>query len=300
MIEGSSKAPVPLDEDSKAVHVIEDSASRSDVVYGFAEVKYKQLMPLAPSTEQGLGLRIPEGSDGEPSATEDDGLTIDAIVTLSEEALVLYVKALALLARSMDIAGAWWVRKSRGEIGPDSTTPRASPAPLTAAAVGNRVNNVVQWVRDRFNEVLVKAEFVRLRLIEAQKQLPIEHPGHPNNHTSTSSSAGIGTSSEQVVLTLGVSAEKIMYDRALEMSKSAAVNELVGEDLAGCERSYVTAILLLEAVLEDDDEPFPKRALAKDQEVKTSRAAVDLVNGVEAEDRKAIVKCAYLHCANRS
>jgi len=290
-IKGSSRASVPMDEDLTAVHVIEESASRSDVVYGFAEVKYKQLMPLAPSTEQRLGLRIPEGSDGEPSATEDDGLTINAIVTLSEEALVLYVKALSLLARSMDIAGAWWARKSRGEIINDSMSPRAQTGSATAAAVGNRVNNVVQWVRDRFNEVLVKAEFVRLKLIEAQKQLPIEHPSHPNNHTSTSSSAGMGTSADQVVLTSGMSAEKIMYDRALEMSKSAAVNELVGEDLAGCERSYITAILLLEAVIEDDEEPSPRKPLAKDKELKGSRTKGDAVNGVEAEDRKAIVKC---------
>lgn len=291
MIEGSTKAPVPLDEDSKAAHVIEETASRSDVVYGFAEVKYKQLMPLAPSTEQGLGLRIPEGSEGEHSTTEDDGLTVDAIVTLSEEALVLYVKALSLLARSMDIAGAWWARKNRGEIVDETLSPRSQPTSATAAAISNRVNNVVQWVRDRFNEVLVKAEFVRLKLIEAQKQLPLEHPGHPNNHTSASGSTGMGTSADQVVLTSGVSAEKIMYDRALEMSKSAAVNELVGQDLEGCERSYITAILLLEAVLEDDDEPLPKKHSAQDKTSKGSRPEEDAVNGVEAEDRMAIVKC---------
>lgn len=291
MIEGASKAPVPLDEDSKAVQVIEESASRSDVVYGFAEVKYKQLMPLAPSTEQGLGLRIPEGSDSAPSATEDDGLTIDAIVTLSEEALVLYVKALSLLARSMDIAGAWWARKNRGDIVNETMSTRAQQGSATAAAVGNRVNNVVQWVRDRFNEVLVKAEFVRLKLIEAQRQLPIEHPGHLKTHVATSSSAGMGTSADQVVLTSGISAEKIMYDRALEMSKSAAVNELVGEDLAGCERSYITAILLLEAVLEDDEESCTPRSSAKDKDSKGLRTEEDVINGVEAEDRKAIVKC---------
>jgi len=34
----------PIDEDQKAVNVIEESATRSDVVYGFAEVKYKQLI----------------------------------------------------------------------------------------------------------------------------------------------------------------------------------------------------------------------------------------------------------------
>ena len=92
-----------------------------------------------------------------PAGTEDDGLTAGAIVTLSEEALVLYVKALSLLAKSMDIAGAWWTRKSRGVIVDES----ASPKVQTNTAVGNRVNNVVQWVRSRFNEVLGKAEFVR-------------------------------------------------------------------------------------------------------------------------------------------
>ena len=292
MIEGGPKSTTPSSEDTKAVYVIEESAHRSDVVYGFAEVKYKQLMPLAPSTEQGLGLRIPEGSEGEQSSAEDDGLTIDAIVTLSEEALVLYVKALSLLARSMDIAGAWWARKSKSETIGETPSLRAQSSSTAAAAVSNRVNNVVQWVRDRFNEVLVKAEFVRLKLIEAQKQLPPEHPGHPNNHTAVSASAGMGTSADQVVLTSGVTAEKIMYDRALEMSRSAAVNELVGEDLAGCERTYITAILLLEAVLEEDEDELPsKRNPHKDSDPSVSKSEDEDANGVEAEDRKAILKC---------
>ena len=286
-----SKAPVPLDEDSKTVQAVEESAHRSDVVYGFAEVKYKQLMPLAPSTEHGLGLQISEGSVAEPSATEDDGLTVDAIVTLSEEALVLYVKALSLLARSMDIANAWWTRKKQGEVIDDSVQARTRPSSTTTAAVGNRVNNVVQWVRDRFNEVLVKAEFVRLKLLESQKRLPKEHPSHPSRHMPPSGSSELGTSAENVVVTSGISAEKLMYERAIEMSKSAAVNELVGEDLTGCERTYITAILLLEAVLEDDNDQSSRRATAKDRIGQGSKSQDEAINGVEAEDRKAIVKC---------
>lgn len=42
LIGDGAKGSLPLDEDSKAVLIVEDSASRSDVVYGFAEVKYKQ------------------------------------------------------------------------------------------------------------------------------------------------------------------------------------------------------------------------------------------------------------------
>lgn len=292
-IEDGSKQQVPSDEDSKAVYMIEESAHRSNVVYGFAEVKYKQLTPVPPSTYQGLGLRLHEGSEGEQNNTEDDGLTIDAIVTLSEEALVLYVKVLSLLARSMDIAGTWWACKNRGEIVDELMSPRSQPASANAAAVGNRVNGVVQWVRDRFNDVLGKAEYVRLKLIEAQKQLPLEHPGHPSNHVSASGSTGMGTSSENVVVTSGVTAEKLMYDRALEMSKTAAVNELVGDDLPGCEMAYITAIRLLEAVLEDDDEPSPKKSSTKEREVKGSKTEEEAVNGVEAEDRKVVLKCQF-------
>ena len=292
MIGDGGRGTAPLDEDAKAVHVIEESATRSDVVYGFAEVKYKQLIPLAPSMEHGLGLRqagIPEGADADNSATDDDGLTIDAIVTLSEEALVLYVKALSLLARSMDIAGAWWARKNRGEVFEESSSPRTqtnSPGGVNGP-VGNRVNNVVQWVRSRFNEVLEKAEFVRLKLIGAQRQLPLDHPSHPSHYQSSSTSAaGMGTSADNVAVTSGVTAEKLMYDRALEMSRSAAVNELVGDDLSGCEIAYITAIRMLEAVLEDDEDPPSKKFLHADKDSDKSA-----INGVEAEDRKVVLKC---------
>ena len=294
MIGDNAKTSSPMDEDTKAVHVIEESATRSDVVYGFAEVKYKQLMPLTPSTDHGLGLReagLPDKTGASSTNDEDSGLTVDAIVTLSEEALVLYVKALALLARSMDIAGAWWQRKSRGEIIEESTSPRSQPSAAHNVAVGNRVNNVVQWVRNRFNEVLEKAEIARLKLIEAQKRLPLDHPSHPSNHPSASTSTGgMGTSAENVVVSSGVSAEKLMYLRALEMSRSAAVNELVCEDLPGCEIAYVTAIRMLEAVLENDDEPVAKKSAASGREVLGGKAEKDEFSLVNPEDRDSVLK----------
>ncbi|KAL9605150.1 MAG: hypothetical protein Q9219_000084 [cf. Caloplaca sp. 3 TL-2023] len=289
LVGDGTKGSLPLDEDSKAVLIVEESATRSDVVYGFAEVKYKQLIPVAPSMDQGLGLRqagIPEGDAGLDSAAGDEGLTSDAIVTLSEEALVLYVKALSLLARSMDIAGAWWARKNRGGIIDDGTPSKAQ----TNAAVGNRVNNVVQWVRSRFNEVLGKAEFVRLKLIEAQQRLPPDHPSHPNNHPAVSKSMpAMGTSADNVVVSAGVTAEKLMYDRALEMSRSAAVNELVGEDLPGCEIAYTTAIRMLEAILEEDDESASRKPAQTEDDLKSVEEE-SLGNGVEAEDRKVVLK----------
>lgn len=279
MIAGDgAKTNIALDEDTKTVQVIEECATRSDVVYGFAEVKYKQLIPLAPSAQADQQSMRPQASDVEQdSEFADSGLTIDATVTLAEEALVLYVKALSLLAKSMDIAGAWWSRKNRDPFGDNRTS---DP---TSGVVGTRINNVVQWVRGRFNEVLEKAEFVRLKLIEGQRRLA----GQTSNR-SIASSVGSAVSAE-VMVSSGVTAEKLMYDRALEMSRAAAINELTGEDLPGCEIAYVTAIRMLEAVLEEEG-PSSSRAGAEKGGTPRDEDKI-MLDGMQAEDRQVVVKC---------
>lgn len=286
LVGDGQKGNAAVDEDTKTVQSIEECATRSDVVYGFAEVKYKQLIPLTPSVQTDAPDKPSLATGDRGLAETDDGeLTPDAIVTLSEEALVLYVKALSLLAKSMDIAGAWWARKNRG----DGFGEGKDGMSATSALVGTRINNVVQWVRSRFNEVLEKAEFVRLKLIEAQKRLPPDHPSHPNNHpTDTTSVGGLGTSADNVVVSSGVTAEKLMYDRALEMSRAAAINELTGEDLPGCEIAYVTAIRMLEAVLETDELPRSGKGGAKGAD-----ADKVVLDGVQVEDRKVVMKREY-------
>lgn len=280
----SSKPPVAPDEDTKFVYLVEEIATRSDVVYGFAEVKYKQLTPAIPS-QPGLGLRNASDGTSHDSAfgASNEDLTVEATVIVAEEALVLYVKALALLAKAMDIAARWWNRKNRADA-VDDTAYRSS------TTASQRMNNVVQWIRSRFNEVLEKADLVRLKLVDSQRRLPEDHPSHPNNiSTATASSAGMGTSADQVVVSSGITAEKLMYDRALEMSRAAAINELTNEDLPGCEISYVTAIRMLEAVLESDEDTMPKHGSStSDQDEKEDSAPI---NGLEAEDRKTVKNC---------
>jgi serine/threonine-protein kinase ULK/ATG1 len=152
------------------------------------------------------------------------------------------------------------------------------------------MNNVVQWVRERFNMVLEKSELVRLKLLESQRRLPEDHPSHPSNvSAATTSSVGMGTSAEAVFVSSGVTAERLMYDRALEMSRSAAINELTGEDLVGCEISYVTAIRMLEAVLESDEEPSKGKDSGSSEDVDKEEKDDDIpINGLEAEDRKNV------------
>ncbi|WYZ40038.1 hypothetical protein EsH8_IV_000379 [Colletotrichum jinshuiense] len=244
---GDGKQNAPADEDARAVKLIQDFAHRSDCVYGFAEVKYKQLFPLAPSMDHGLG-----GMPADQITGDEDGLTIDAEVLLSEEALVLYVKALTLLARAMDSASLWWSRKTRG----DSTG--VSAAEVYKEGLAQRINSTVQWVRTRFNEVLEKTEVVRMKLIAVQQKLPEDHPSHPSNHGGESVSSAT-SGAKDVYLTPGISAEKLMYDRALEMSRTAAIDEITNENLEGCVTYYVTAIRMLEAVLDNDEDTVKRR-----------------------------------------
>ncbi|CAG8443394.1 4108_t:CDS:10 [Diversispora eburnea] len=86
-----------------------------------------------------------------------------------------------------------------------------------------RFNNDVQWVRTRFNVCLEKAEFVKSKSLTEET-------------------------------TKDCFAEKLLYDRACEMSRQAAVNELTGQDLPGCERAYQSAIYMLNAILESTPE----------------------------------------------
>ncbi|KAK9466510.1 kinase-like domain-containing protein [Lipomyces arxii] len=198
----SSRGSTPPNEshhiDERELNIIsqvEDLARKSNVVYQFAQVKFSQLLPSTPSSE----------------ITLSSELTPDAVVSLSEEALVLFVKSLSLLAKSMDLAATWWAEN--GNIGASS-----------------RLNNAVQWVREQFNESLEKAEYVRLKLADPTGK-------------------GISHAFEA---TSDVTAEKLIYDRALEMSRAAAINELVGDDLHGCETAYETALWMLQSILDQD------------------------------------------------
>ncbi|KAI1168009.1 hypothetical protein F5B18DRAFT_658873 [Nemania serpens] len=272
----------PIDEDLRVAQCIEDFATRSDVVWGFAEVKYKQLVPLAPSTEEGLGGMSVERMD----SNDDEGLTIEAIVVLSEEALLLYVKALSLLAKSMDIASIWWARKAKGDSAINQQHVIGRDA-VSAQNLVSRVNSAVQWVRRRFNETLEKAEVVRMKLTEAQKQLPEDHLSHPSRNPVEAIVPG-APNVEGIVLTPGLSAEKLMYDRAIDMSRTAAINEIANEDLKGCELSYVTAIRMLEAVLDSDEDISSNRRSSGSS--RTERDAQGPASEINPDDQQAVHK----------
>jgi len=262
------------DEDTAIVLKIEELAHLSNTVWGLADVKYQQIVPVAPSDRGGgigpTGVRRPIQEEIEDD--DDDDLTPDTVVVVSEEALVLFVKVLAMLSKAMDVAGNCWNRLMR------SGSDGSSRSSTNNERLKERLKFVVTWMRDRFNEGCVKSEIVARKLKQAQQQLPQDHPRHPSNHQATSGSSTTVGSAEDILFTTGITAEKLMYDRALEMSRTAAVNELVGADLPGCDLNYQTAIWMLEAILEDDDESSSRKLDGEE------------INGLESEDRQSIQK----------
>ncbi|KAG0667800.1 Serine/threonine-protein kinase ulk2 [Maudiozyma exigua] len=130
-------------------------------------------------------------------------------LVLYKEAITLYLKSLEILSKSMKMTSLWWFNQHTNN---------------TSTSNSLRLNLLVQWIRERFNECLTKAEYIKVKLVENDL----------NDHT------------EDIFL------EKLLYDRALEISKNAAKMELTGTNLNSCELSYATALWMLEVIIDDD------------------------------------------------
>jgi serine/threonine-protein kinase ULK/ATG1 len=291
MIGDGGHAMDSRDDDFRIAHQIEDLAHRSDVIWGFADIKFQQLVPSRPIGSHGFGIGAMRraADEAKDQVPEEPDLPVDHVVIIAEEALVLFVKVLAVLKKIMDISASWF-HNSRSEL-PNTDVPRSAPTRGGTMAAAPRINSVVQWARTRFNDALEKSDFVARKLTDAQKRLPLDHPYHPSNkYASSSSMASVGTgSADHVMLTSGVTAEKLMYERALEMSRGAAVCELTNEDLENGVLSYRTAVYMLEAILDLDE--FAARASGRRSVAVAAAEEGGVINGLEAEDRATVQKC---------
>ncbi|CAK9684810.1 unnamed protein product [Candida parapsilosis] len=228
-IPGDDKQLTP---DEIVLNKLETIATKSHAVNLFADVKFSQLIPSPPSSDDA----------GHDFLNQNDALPPKIVRTICEEGIVLYVKALSLLAKGMSVASEWWYDSFNNAVGADLGDVHDAKRDVR---VTMKINQLVQWIRDKFNECLEKAEFVKLRLQEANKAIAKDEDlqSIPENEPD----------SRKVI------AERLIFDRALEMSRNAAVNELVKEDLKGCELAYSTAIWMLESLL-DEDEPTDDHA----------------------------------------
>ena len=150
--------------EERAILRIEDLAKQSYAIFTFAETKVSQIVPSdSTTTDQSTG------TESSPSP-EPSLLTDKARKEIAEEAVSLFVKSLELLQTAMDVASTHWNSNQETRV--------ASP----------RFNNAVQWIRERFNDCLEKAESAR-EFVQYDEDIP----------------------------SLPAVAEVLIYDRALEM-----------------------------------------------------------------------------------
>ncbi|RUS30352.1 hypothetical protein BC938DRAFT_479504 [Jimgerdemannia flammicorona] len=218
-------------EEDAAIKAIEDAAHKAYAVEQFAQSKYDMIAPPPPTA--------PDPLPSQADTTPQDKARI------AEEAFVLYLKTLALLQSGMDVAKEHW-EKQRAEL------TASSPAKVASS----RLNDAVQWIRDRFNECLEKAEIVKSKCPPEEKDY------------------------NQLMV-------KLIYDRALEMSRTAAVNELRGADMPGCEHAYQTSIWMLKAILDVQLQGEDDEAMDDDDQRVVNKFISSITNRLKALRRKA-------------
>ncbi|SCU84719.1 LAFA_0D11606g1_1 [Lachancea sp. 'fantastica'] len=256
--------------DSEMIALLESLAAKAFVIHSFAEVKFSQIVPLPPSLlSDPFGKRLSCGScaieeeehlsehSNGPSSTRRSPSEESAeswrrrnhsqnshteimssdtssweVQQLCTEAMLLYMKALSTLARAMQATSSWWYRSQD-------------------KSCSLKLNLLVQWLRDKFNECLERAEFLRLKLVSTgayQTNDSTIDASRLNELRNNTIEQRQGESEKEPVFL-----EKLIYDRALEISKTAAKFEMQGEYLNNCEIAYATSLWMLEAVLDKDD-----------------------------------------------
>ncbi|SCU87735.1 LAMI_0D07272g1_1 [Lachancea mirantina] len=263
----SSKFNGPYD-DVTVIPVLETLAAKAFVVYSYAEIKFSQILPLPTLNANGsFRKRL---SNESCAIEEEDHHEVDSMIgniaetarsrassnvsrmgwgsndlpvwelrRLCTEAIVLYMKSLATLAKAINITSIWWYQSQERNC-------------------SMKLNVLVQWIRDKFNECLEKAETLKLKL-ETKSSLPQDGEATIKGSSSHEIQDNIDNvldsdefQNEPVFL------EKLIYDRALEISKAAAKLEIQGDSLNSCELAYATSLWMLETVLDNaaDDEAF--------------------------------------------
>ncbi len=206
---------------------LEDLGQKAFVLSEFADSKLAHFYPDGPhqlsqdldasattgvspgrTSVQGSARRVSSISSSSSSAL--DPIAAEAAAA---EALMLYVRSLAFLQRAIGLTKKYIDSRSR---------------PGVPAVTSAELNEVVQWLRARFNEVYDKADFARSRCNELPE------------------------SAQQV--------DKLIFDKAVEVARAAATDELennregCGWDPSHCLLAYETASSMLSSLLDPGEE----------------------------------------------
>lgn len=232
------------------IYKIERLAMMAHSIGIYAMIKFNQVIPLPPSNTNEIKNIIEPFEYKNENDTEGD---IEGIIDnfqynlvykgICEEGLVLYLKVLSILGDAIKISNEWWNKnKFKSEIIP-------------------KMGELIQWIRNKFNECLEKAEYLKLRINRFEEEIGNE--------------GDINYEKEDFIC------EKIIFDRAIEISKETAIMELKYttakgnttnvniKELEKCELAYSLSVWMLETLLyksEYDDKEDDSDALTIDDQ----------------------------------
>lgn len=199
-----------------------------------------------------------QGSKSRRTSSYSSNLSPYEITILCKEAVILYMKSLEILAKSMKITSKWWYDTQE-------------------KVCSLRLNVLVQWIREKFNECLDKADYLRMKLEDSKFN---KNNGTPNEKSEEVKKKGnLVYKQEQHTDADGTDEkaclEKLLYDRALEISRYSANLELQGQNLSVCELGYATALWMLNIALENNKELKQEQILESDSSLFDSREYLD-------------------------
>jgi len=209
------------------LNTLEDLGQKAFVLSEFADSKLAHFFPDGPhqlsqdldaSTATGVSpgrtsMQSSARRVGSISSSSSSALDPVAAESAAAEALMLYVRSLAFLQRAIGLTKKHIESRSR---------------PGVPAVTSAELNEIVQWLRARFNEVYDKADFARSRC----QELP--------------------ESAQQV--------DKLIFDKAVEVARAAATDELEnnregsGWDPSHCLLAYETASSMLSSLLDPGED----------------------------------------------
>jgi serine/threonine-protein kinase ULK/ATG1 len=271
-LKNEKKVNIKIDDSNKdddnIINKIEKLAMMAHSIGLYAIIKFNQVIPLPPSnSDNNHSLSNNEfkhiidlydyGYNNENKAIEENKGELYDIQNnyqynlvykrICQEGLVLYLKVLSLLGEAIKISNEWWIKnKFKSDVIP-------------------KMGELIQWIRNRFNESLEKAEYLKLRInrFEEEEKKDDKDKDMVNE-----------TEEEQFIC------EKIIFDRAIEISKDTAVKELkytnLGsennenyniKELENCELSYSLSVWMLESLLYKIDDGNENILSPEDQKI---------------------------------
>ncbi|KAI8444650.1 hypothetical protein BY996DRAFT_8078340 [Phakopsora pachyrhizi] len=213
---------------------------------------------------------------------------------LAHEAMVLYLCVLKFLDRAIRHGAQVldWKKSTSSNFNSSSNNNNLVNGRL---GFSPEVGIAIEWMRNKFNEVFDKVEFVKTKSNNHYESNNNKKSNLPRGKLKISTRRNSKEYEEEEEIDdknekeedryrVGmIYAEKLIYDRALEKSRSAAVNELMGDNLKESEIEYESSLNMMYSLLEAKQQTNQRRRELRRRRRRRRRRKSDS-NGESDED----------------